>query len=73
HPDLGETGEVEVANYQFVLEFGDFAMSVDLPPEITEFGIPTALLELDDEFKFEIVVRAESDNQTAVESCFETG
>lgn len=73
HPDLGETGEVEVANYQFVLEFGDFAMSVDLPPEITEFEIPAALLELDDEFKFEIVVRADTNNQTAVETCFETG
>lgn len=72
HPDLGASGPVEVANYQFVVEFGDFSMTVDLPPTITEFEIPAALLELDDEFKFEIVVRADSDNQTAVESCFET-
>lgn len=72
HPDLGASGPVEVANYQFVVEFDDFAMTVDLPPSITEFEIPAALLELDDEFKFEIVVRADSNNQTAVESCFET-
>lgn len=72
HPDLGESGPVEVANYQFVVEVGGLAMTVDLPPTITEFEIPAALIELADEFKFEIVVRADSNNQTAVESCFET-
>lgn len=72
HPDLGASGPIEVANYQFIVEFDDFAMTVDLPPTITEFEIPAALFELTDEFKYEIIVRADSNNQTAVESCFET-
>ncbi len=74
HPTVGKAGPVAVANYQFVLEVEApelLITSVDLPPGITEFEIPAALIELADEFKFEIVVRAESGNQTVVESCFE--
>ena len=46
-------------------------MSVELPPGVTEIEIPEAFIELGDEFKFEILVREDSGNQTAVESCFE--
>lgn len=74
HPEVGEPGPVEVANYQFVVEVEApdlLVMSVDLPPGITQFEVPAALIDLADEFKFEIVVRADSGNQTVVESCFE--
>jgi hypothetical protein len=38
---------------------------------VTEFEVPEDFTGLGDAFKFEIVVREETGNQTAVESCFE--
>jgi hypothetical protein len=46
--------------------------SVDLPPSVTEIEVPPGFLALGDAFKFEILVREASSNQTAIESCFET-
>ena len=60
--------------YQVVVEREEPTLliySVDLPPGLTEFPIPEAFIDLGEEFKFEILVREESGNQTAVESCFE--
>jgi hypothetical protein len=79
HPDLGETGEVVVKNYEVVVEIDDtpWKTSIILPPDMTSFLIPDEILamaELDAdgeaEIKFEVLVRAENNNQTAVESCF---
>lgn len=74
HPEIGKSGAVEVANYQFIVEREEptlLVLSVDLPPEVTQFEIPSGFIGLGDEFKFEIVVRAANGNQTASESCFE--
>ena len=75
HPEIGRTGEmIEVVKYQLVVEREEPTLliySVDLPPGVTEFPIPEAFIDLGDEFKFEILVREASGNQTAVESCFE--
>jgi hypothetical protein len=74
HPDLGRTSEsIEVDQYQVVVEeeVSGAVLSVDLPPTVTELEIPAGFIALGDEFKFEILVREESGNQTAVESCFE--
>ena len=77
HPDLGRSGEpVDVTNYQVVVEREEpelLVLSVDLSPGVTSFEIPEDFTDLDsgDGFKFEILVREESGNQTAVESCFE--
>jgi len=70
HPDIGKDGAVEVEKYQVVLEAGDLVLSADLPPDLTSFEFPASFIELEDEFKFEIIVRASTGNQTAVESCF---
>ncbi len=76
HPTIGKAGPIAVAHYQFVVEvepegFADpLVTSIELPPGITQFEVPSALLELADEFKFEILVRATNGNQTAIESCF---
>jgi hypothetical protein len=74
HPDLGRTGEeIEVVKYQVVVEREEpelLVLSVDLPPTVTEFEVPSGFIALGEEFKFEILVREESGNQTAVESCF---
>ena len=74
HPDLGASGKVNIAQYQLVVEREEptlLVLSVDLPPEITSFQLPGNFTTLGDAFKFEILVRDENGNRTAVESCFE--
>lgn len=74
HPEIGKTGAVEVAHYQLVVEREEptlLVLSVELPPDLTQFTVPDDFVGLGDAFKFEIIVRATNGNQTAVESCFE--
>lgn len=73
HPDLGTSGvEIEVVNYEVVVEIDEtpFRTSTILPPDATSFQVPSEILALSDEVKFEVLVREASFNQTAVESCF---
>ena len=83
-PDGGGAGvqppkAVTIINYQVVVEVElsvqgkDFAsvFSVILPPDETSMTVPPEVIALGDEFKFEILAREKSFNQTAVESCFE--
>ena len=85
HPTIGEDGPIEVIRYQAVAEWEDedevvyvfsadfppsderMRMRVTVPPQFIAAGIAAGV----DEFKFEILVREASGNQTAVESCFE--
>ncbi len=75
HPKIGRTGEpVEIVKYQLVVERLEPTLliySVDLPPTQTSLEIPTDFTALGEVFKFEILAREVSGNQTAVESCFE--
>lgn len=77
HPYVGKTGPVEVEKYQVFTEFEEGSASkfaLDLPPNVTRFHVPVELIRQagpDDVFKFEVLVRAENGNQTAIESCFE--
>lgn len=79
HPTIGRSGEVvDVIRYQLVIEWEDedenvYVYSVDLPPvdDRMSVTVPEEFTALGDEFKFEILVREVSGNQTAVESCFE--
>jgi hypothetical protein len=74
HPEVGEDGPIVVVKYQLVVEREEPTLliyAVDLPPDVTEFPVPEEFTALGDEFKFEILVREASGNQTAVESCFE--
>ena len=82
HADLGSprnSPNISIYNYQLVVETeletadGEEFVSVFsliLPPDTTSVVIPAALLELNDTFKYEVLVRESSYNQTAVESCF---
>ena len=82
HPDANGGGAgvqppvlVNIVNYEVVIEVeteAGFASttSVILPPNKTSFTVPAEVLALGDEFKYEILAREESYNQTAVESCF---
>ena len=79
HPEIGKEGDVEIVNYEVVVEVdlelnGDeftSLFSVVLPPGVRSMTIPEEFLALGDEFKYEILAREESFNQTAIESCFE--
>lgn len=73
HPELGRTFEpITVVNYEVVVEIDEtpFRTSTILPPDVTSFQVPSEILALGEEIKFEVLVREESFNQTAVESCF---
>ncbi len=82
HPDLGSpqgSREIVIHNYQLVVETEietaageelEVLISLILPPEVTSVEIPEGFIALSDGFKYEVLVREESFNQTATESCF---
>ena len=84
HPTLGHPMDapgLEIVNYQVVVETdletpdGDeftTIFSVILPPDVTEMTIPAEFMDQADEFKYEVLAREGSWNQTAIESCFLT-
>jgi hypothetical protein len=73
HPEIGKSGPIEVSRYELIVEgTGERggAFSLELPPDVTQFELPTGVTALGNSFKFEIIVRTDSGNNTAVESCF---
>jgi hypothetical protein len=70
HPDLGKAGLVEIARYQFFAELRGGKLSIDLPPTTTEWLVPFQNSDRGQTFKFEIIARTSTGNNTAVESCF---
>jgi hypothetical protein len=70
HPEIGRAGPVTISRYQFFVEKGATKLSLDLPPTATEFEIPTSITDAGGVFKFEIIARTSTGNNTAVESCF---
>ena len=70
HPEVGKTGPVTISRYQFFVQQGDTKLSLDLLPTVTEFEIPTSMTAAGGEFKFEIIARTSTGNNTAIESCF---
>ncbi len=72
---------VTINNYQVVVEVEaenpdplgeplEAIFSIELPPWETSVTIPEEFTDLGDTFKYEVLAREESFNQTAVESCF---
>ena len=73
HEELGRTGEPIVRhNYEVVVEIDEtpWVAHAVLPPDATSYQVPEEILALGDEIKYELLVREESFNQTATESCF---
>ena len=70
HPEIGKAGPVTISRYQFFVEQGATKLSLDLPPTATEFEIPTSITDAGGVFKFEIIARTSTGNNTAIESCF---
>lgn len=69
HPTIGVAGPVVIQRYQLFVERGETKLSLDLPPTLTEFEVPTSLLP-PGVYKFEIIARTSTHNNTAIESCF---
>lgn len=70
HPDIGKRGAIKVDRYQLFVEHEAVTMSVDLEPGVTEFEVPLAITRFGGVFKLEIIVRTDTGNNTAIESCF---
>lgn len=70
HPTVGIAGSVEIERYEFFVEREGVKMGVELPPNVTFFEIPAEILALGDTFKYEIIARTSTGNNTAVEACF---
>jgi hypothetical protein len=78
HPEIGSPtapAPIVIERYQLVVEREEPALliySIDLPGDLAsyEVTVPAEFIALGEEFKYEIVVRARIDNQTALESCF---
>ena len=82
HPTIGDpqsSPDITIVNYELVVETElegpdgeEFTtvFSVKLPPDVTSVTVPDEFLAQSDEFKYEVLAREESWNQTAVESCF---
>jgi len=71
HPDVGKSGLVTISRYQFFVDGEGIKVSVNLPPTETEFEIPLRVTQSGTRFKFEIIARTSTGNNTAIESCFE--
>ena len=70
HPAIGKSGPVHISRYQLFVERDDVKLSLDLPPTVTEFRVPAGVIALGKQFKFEVIARTTTGNNTAVESCF---
>jgi hypothetical protein len=70
HPEIGKSGPITISRYQLFVERTDVKLSLDLPPSVTEFEVPTDVTDLGEEFKLEIIARTTTGNNTAVETCF---
>jgi hypothetical protein len=71
HGEIGKSGPVTISKYQFFVEREGVKLSLDLPPTVTTFEVPTGVTDLGKDFKFEIIARTSTGNNTAIESCFE--
>ena len=70
HPEIGKPGPVTISRYQFFVELQGGKLSIDLPPTQTEYEVPFGAADRGRVFKFEIIARTSTGNNTAVESCF---
>jgi hypothetical protein len=70
HPTIGKAGPVDIALYQVFVERDNVSLGVDLPPKVTELGIPKQVTALGVQFKLEIIARTATGNNTAIETCF---
>ncbi|MDF1551543.1 MAG: hypothetical protein P1P84_00710 [Deferrisomatales bacterium] len=72
--DPGYLGqELWIDTYQVIVENDDIHLIVDLPADARQLTVPPELLEENTAYKFEVLAKEESGNQTITESFFCTG
>ena len=71
HPRVGKQGPVKIVQYQLFVEGEGPHLAITLPATITQFDVPTAVTDGGGQFKFEIIARTSTGNNTAIESCFQ--
>ena len=69
-PGAGKDRTYRDQSVSALVEREGVELSLDLPPDVTEFVVPTGVTDLGNEFKFEIIARTTTGNNTAIESCF---
>jgi hypothetical protein len=70
HSQIGASGPVTIRGYQVFVEGDQARFSMDLPDDVTEVEVPSGVMASGKIFKFEIIARTATGNNTAVESCF---
>ncbi len=83
HPDIRGGGAgvqppipIAIHNYEIVIIAENNTTTVKsvisavLGPEVTSFTVPEEFISLGNRFKYEVLAREESFNQTATEGCF---
>jgi hypothetical protein len=65
--------ELEIDSYQVIVENEDIDIIVNLPAEAGSLTVPSELIEENTAYKFEVLAKEESGNQTITESSFCTG
>ena len=70
HPSIGKRGPVQIAEYQFFIQREGVKLALELPPDVTSFEVPASIIAMGNDFKFEIIARTVSGNNTTIESCF---
>ena len=77
HPTVGTPGQpIDVERYELALERLDstvLKMSIDLPPNVTSFTVPSNFTGAPGTVKFQILVKARNGNRTGQEGCFTVG
>ena len=73
-PRFPAPASITVHNYEVVVEaeVDDLLVktSTILPPDARSYAVPNEFIDLSDVWKFEVLVREASSNQTSIESCF---
>ena len=75
HPMIGKDDQnIVIVGYEVLIEregpTPKTIHGIHLTPDVTEVEVPGVFLALGATYKFEVLARAESGNQTSVESCF---
>jgi len=74
--ECNDSAELEIVSYQVIViredEEPELEFTVTLPPDVTSITVPSEFLLPGTEYKFEILAKEASGNQTLVESSFTT-
>ena len=68
-----DSDDLEIENYQIIVESEDNELNVILPAHAMELTVPSEIIEENTAYKFEVLAKEESGNQTITESFFCTG